>query len=625
MSDKTKTCKAASAGEYPYVGMSSRDAAQALGVSSTAVLQHRRRKCRCFQGRLAATPNPNKGLLVVLEGIDGSGKSTQMAFLEQALMQTHNVSCFREPSDRSVLSKGSKAWDDDHLAVVKEVRTALNNGNVVIVDRWRPYSGKAYQGRPLRASDNKIHPDVVLWIDLPVKEALKRASDGDVFEAADAAEWVKRRDAYRKMADASERWRRIEGAQTIAKVHLDCLEAVKPLLGQTPTATTSANQTPVKVEYDSSDATMSFDGLVLDSPLAPKATSEDGAFAKLFELARLDPKEFELVNDTFRMSVWESGQEVKYAYRGSFRKKSPIELDDVELERLSARARTSRVAEPGPHVFDDQYKTRVLVVSDMQIGKVDSRGGLREFLTRVSDLCAHIEALPFVHSTLVLDPGDLIEGFQNTASQPHTNDLSHPAMLKTARSVLTDVVEAARASTLPDGGVTVATVPSNHSAWRQGKGYLGKPGDDYGLDVHRAVQSVFEYAEVDDVEWVFPETDYEESLALSVPSSPDIKIGLVHGHQSRAGKFNDWWKGQALGSKPLAGCHYAVSGHYHSFVFEPAGWLDGRERYHIQAPPMDNGSAWWENLSGEQSRPGIVHFLIDESGDFSDLRLIVQP
>lgn len=610
-------CVASRADEPPYAGMSSRDAAQALDVSSTAVLQHRRRKCRCFRGQPASGP-ACRGKLIVLEGIDGSGKSTQMAFLEQALMQTHNVTCLKEPSDRSVLSTGPEAWDEDHLSVVQGARAALGRGDVVIVDRWRPYSGKAYQGRPFKASDNKIQPDAVLWIDLPVKDALKRASDGDVFEAADADEWVKRREAYRKMAASSDRWHRIDGSQTIAGVHLACLEAVKPLLN----AQESGDSAPVRVEYDSSDATMSFDGLVLGSPIAPKATSEDGAFAKLFELARLDPADFELVNDTFRMSVWESGSEVKYAYRGSFRKKSPIELSPDELERLSARARSPQKAK---RVADAGKNTRVLVVSDMQIGKVDSRGGLEEFLERVADLCAEIEALPPAGATLVLDPGDLIEGFQNTSSQAHTNDLSHPAMLRVARSVLMDVAEAARASTALDGSVTVATVPSNHSAWRQGKGYLGKPGDDYGLDVHRAVQSVFEYAGVDDVSWVYPDTEYEESLAVPVPVNPAIKVGLVHGHQTRSGKFNDWWKGQALGSRPLADCHYAVSGHYHSFVFEPAGWLDGRERYHIQAPPMDNGSAWWENISGEQSRPGVVHFLIDEKGDFSDLRLIVQP
>lgn len=608
-------CVAAHADEPPYAGMSSRDAARSLGVSSTAVLQHRRRKCRCFQGR--TSPSPVKGKLIVLEGIDGSGKSTQMAFLEQALMATRNVTCLREPSDRSVLSKGSKAWDDDHSAVVNEARAALGRGDVVIVDRWRPYSGKAYQGRPFRASDNKLQPDAVLWIDLPVKDALKRASDGDVFEAADADEWVKRREAYRKMAASSDRWHRIDGSQTIADVHRACLEAVKTLLDN-PKPNDSA---PVQVEYDAADSTMSFDGLVLSSPIAPKATSEDGAFAKLFELARLDPADFELVGDTFRMSVWESGNEVKYAYRGSFRKKSPIELSPDELERLSARARRPREAK---RTSAADQNTRVLVVSDMQIGKVDSRGGLEEFLTRIADLCAEIEALPPAGATLVLDPGDLIEGFQNTSSQAHTNDLSHPAMLRVARSVLMDVIEAARASTALDGTVTVATVPSNHSAWRQGKGYLGKPGDDYGLDVHRAVESVFEYAGVDDVAWVYPDTEYEESLAVPVSADPAIKVGLVHGHQTRSGKFNDWWKGQALGSKPLADCHYAVSGHYHSFVFEPAGWLDGRERYHVQAPPMDNGSAWWENLSGEQSRPGIVHFLVDEKGDFSDLRLIVK-
>nr|DAW16088.1 MAG TPA: DNA polymerase II small subunit [Caudoviricetes sp.] len=595
--------------------MSSRDAAQALDVSSTAVLQHRRRKCRCFaDGPIPAQP-ALKGKLIVLEGIDGSGKSTQMAFLKNVLGQTHNVSCFREPSDRSVLSKGSQAWDKDHLSVVQEARAALSRGDVVLVDRWRPYSGKAYQGRVFDPSDNKLQPDAVLWIDLPVRIALKRASDGDVFEAADADEWVKRREEYHKMAKSSDRWHRIDGAQTIAKVHLDCLDVVEPLLAVVkPNASA-----PVKVEYDSADSTMSFDGLVLNSPIAPKATSEDGAFAKLFELARLDPADFELVGDTFRMSVWESGNEVKYAYRGSFRKKSPIELSSDELERLSARARTPRKAKKSP---PNPKQTRVLVVSDMQIGKVDSRGGLEAFLTRVADLCAEIEALPPVGDTIVLDPGDLIEGFQNTSSQAHTNDLSHPAMLRVARSVLMDVVEAARASTALDGTVTVATVPSNHSAWRQGKGYLGKPGDDYGLDVHRAVESVFEYAGVDDVTWLYPESEYDESLSIAVPGAWHTKIGLVHGHQARAGKFNDWWKGQALGSKPLADCHYAVSGHYHSFLFEPAGWLDDRERYHIQAPPMDNGSAWWENISGEQSRPGIVHFILDGKGDFSDLRLI---
>ncbi len=47
----------------------------------------------------------------------------------------------------------------------------------------------------------------------------------------------------------------------------------------------------------------------------------------------------------------------------------------------------------------------------------------------------------------------------------------------------------------------------------------------------------------------------------------------MHGHQSRSGKFNDWWKGPGL--EALADRHYAVTGHYHFVVFEPAGWLDG--------------------------------------------------
>ena len=38
--------------------------------------------------------------------------------------------------------------------------------------------------------------------------------------------------------------------------------------------------------------------------------------------------------------------------------------------------------------------------------------------------------------------------------------------------------------------VRVATCPSNHAAWRQGRDYLGRPGDDFGIDCHLSVRDV---------------------------------------------------------------------------------------------------------------------------------------
>ncbi len=129
----------------------------------------------------------------------------------------------------------------------------------------------------------------------------------------------------------------------------------------------------------------------------------------------------------------------------------------------------------------------MLVVSDIQIGKLTLAGASR--VPDESPTHALNRVLPFVHSTIVLG-GRPRKGAFKTWLDSHTQ-AGEPSGDAQDRSSVTDVVEAR-----PEGvyaarrGRDVATVPSN-SAWRQGQSYLGKPGDDCRLDVHRAVQSVF--------------------------------------------------------------------------------------------------------------------------------------
>jgi len=266
-------------------------------------------------------------------------------------------------------------------------------------------------------------------------------------------------------------------------------------------------------------------------------------------------------------------------------------------------------------------RTRVVVVSDAQIGKVDERGGTPELLARIDHLLAQVEQESRdvkCDDVIILDPGDLTEGFENTAQQAHTNDLSLPEQLRVARGILTEAVT--RISRLHPAGTRVATVPSNHSAWRRGKNYLGKPGDDFGLDVHRAVAEAFAFAGRDDVTFIIPDV-WDESLALQVRGAV---IGMAHGHQvTRPDGIRDWWAKQTHGGGPLAAASILVTGHFHHLRLEPTGAIEGRDRWWIQAPTLDGGSSWWRNSGGGSSgEPGAVTFTIDDAGDWDNLRLV---
>src|SRR5690606_39606309 len=267
-------------------------------------------------------------------------------------------------------------------------------------------------------------------------------------------------------------------------------------------------------------------------------------------------------------------------------------------------------------------RTRVVVVSDAQVGKVDHRGGTQELLERIDSMLAALDdetkALP-CDDAVVLDPGDLTEGFENTPQQGFTNDLSLPEQLRYARVILTEIVTRTAAR---HERTRVATVPSNHGAWRKGKDRLGRPGDDFGIETHRAAADALSLAGRDDVTWLLPDV-WEESLALQVRGAV---IGLAHGHQvSRPDGIRDWWAKQTHGGGPLAAATILLTGHYHHLPVEPTGAIDGRARWRVQAPTLDNGSSWWRNGSGgSDDEPGLLTFTVDDDGRWDNLRLI-QP
>lgn len=212
-----------------------------------------------------------RGLLIVLEGIDGAGTTTQAAALRERLAgRTEWVVVTAEPSagpagmlirnilrgrvtgasdpagrasafDRRALALLFAADRLDHVAC--EVRPVLERGGVVISDRYL-LSSLAYQGldapRDWVAEINRFAPapDLTVFLDVPPHVALSRIGGAragrDLFETTEVLERVAA--AYREVLTREGLGRVvvIDGSLPREEVGDRVFSAVEPLLTRVP-------------------------------------------------------------------------------------------------------------------------------------------------------------------------------------------------------------------------------------------------------------------------------------------------------------------------------------------------------------------------------------------------------
>jgi len=332
--------------------------------------------------------------------------------------------------------------------------------------------------------------------------------------------------------------------------------------------------------------------------------------------AGIDPDEVEIIGHP-RVSRWQVARPFPLdpmwmtAVKITWVRRNP----EINLPLLFAIARKTKPSKTKPVANDKAF---VIAWSDLQVGKVDNRGGTAELLERVALAKARVlDKLKSEKATRIIfcDVGDTIENFQNAAdlNQLQSNDLSLMQQIDLATTLAWDFLK----DLAKIGEVTYLSVGSNHCQWRIGKARMGKRTDDWAVHIGRTLARLSHEVGLG-IKFIEPQAD-DESLALDVFDDGFHVLGLWHGHQaSNPNSVPDWWRKQAFGNQPIAGATIGLSGHFHHLRVQELGVTPrGTSRFWVQASTMDNGSNWYRLSSGEDSQPGITCFALQQGQDFT--------
>jgi len=214
----------------------------------------------------------SRGFFVTFEGLDGSGKSTQLRKLAQWLTaQGRAVTVTRQPGGTRIgdrireLLLDSRTenvaprtelglmFSDRAQGIAEVIQPAIDQGHVVLCDRYTD-STEAYQGGGRLLGSElvlQLHADLCqnLWPDLTIlllpdfERSLERArnrnarnarsgQDENRFESEDERFYRRVYDKYREIAAREpERVMMIEGDEGIEEVHQRVVDAVRARLG----------------------------------------------------------------------------------------------------------------------------------------------------------------------------------------------------------------------------------------------------------------------------------------------------------------------------------------------------------------------------------------------------------
>jgi hypothetical protein len=370
-------------------------------------------------------------------------------------------------------------------------------------------------------------------------------------------------------------------------------------LGPAPKIETPIGWKPA-VEFDGTEGIATTPGLA------------DGLdYTEFLEQAGYSPDIYEVIGAP-RTSRW---QVYDGSWRTSYRFHFRLKPDNaVALPLLYKEAKKTKVSPPK---LTANGKALLVCWSDSQTGKVDEKGGTKQLIERILEkqkaLEQHLKKNKY-GKLYFLNVGDSIEGFESGGNPMRTNDLS---LMEQVDLEATFEWETLRimAKYAP---VEAYSVGSNHGCWRSGQKRLGTSSDDWGLHIQRTIARLAKETGLP-IKFYEPNT-YDESIAFDVFGDKEMVVGLVHGHQANNSQgMIQWWRNQSHGDQPVTAANLLIHGHWHHLRIVETGRKNGRSRWIVQCPTLDNGSSWWRNSQngGDDSDPGLLIIPLEQGKPFS--------
>lgn len=202
-------------------------------------------------------------MFITFEGLDFSGKSTQIKLLADRLQsEKRTVLVLREPGGTPIGEKIRSILLDAQFSgmtavgefllfsasraqlVENVIKPALALGAVVICDRFYD-SSTAYQGWgrgiPLEAirtinelATDRLVPDLTFFIDIPLNEVERRIQERgegkDRMESSGRAFYERAREGYLKLAADEKRFLIVDGTKSIEEIQQAVWNSVAPKL-----------------------------------------------------------------------------------------------------------------------------------------------------------------------------------------------------------------------------------------------------------------------------------------------------------------------------------------------------------------------------------------------------------
>jgi dTMP kinase len=198
-----------------------------------------------------------RGVFITFEGPEGSGKTTQVELLGQALADREPV-MVREPGGnelgeriREIVLYGALELDPEaemylfmaarRQLIAEVIAPALAAGQIVVADRYHD-STLAYQGGakgvPTTWPATFPRPDITFLLSVPVESGLERLAKAgnkpDRMERESIEFHERVAEAYERLAAAEpKRFARLDATGSRDHIHQAVMNLLKPLLGAT--------------------------------------------------------------------------------------------------------------------------------------------------------------------------------------------------------------------------------------------------------------------------------------------------------------------------------------------------------------------------------------------------------